>query len=73
MKCSNPKQSKPVAPTVNVRLLTIKDAATYLSAHVWFLRTLVWERRIPFLKLGNRLLFDRVDLDAFVESQKTVR
>jgi excisionase family DNA binding protein len=62
-------KSKP-APTGDVRLLTVKDAARYLSAHVWFLRTLVWERRIPFLKLGNRLLFDIRDLDMFIAAQK---
>lgn len=58
------------APTGDIRLLTIKDAARYLSAHVWFLRTLVWGHKIPFLKLGNRLLFDIKDLDNFVESMK---
>jgi excisionase family DNA binding protein len=62
-------KSKP-APTVNARLLTIKDASTYLSVHIWFLRTCAWERKIPFLKLGNRLLFDIRDLDAFVAAQK---
>jgi excisionase family DNA binding protein len=63
-------KSKP-APTVDARLLTIKDAARYLSAHVWAIRSLVWEHHIPFLKIGNRLLFDRRDLDAFVEQRKT--
>jgi len=37
---------------------------------VWFVRTLIWEGRIPFLKLGKRLLLDRSDLDAFVGAQK---
>jgi hypothetical protein len=54
-----------------VRLLDIKMSARYLSTTVWFLRTCVWNRRVPFLKLGHRLLFDRRDLDIFVEQQKT--
>jgi hypothetical protein len=37
---------------------------------VWFLRTLVWERRIPFLKLGHSYVFDRADLDCFLDSSK---
>jgi excisionase family DNA binding protein len=61
---------KPPAPATTPRLLAIPAAAAYLSSTVWFLRTCVWERRIPFLKLGNRLLFDRVDLDTFIVAQK---
>lgn len=58
-------------PVIEPRLLTIKDAAAYLSATVWFLRTLAWEKKIAFVRLGKRLLFDRKDLDAFVDRMKT--
>ena len=57
--------------TIEPRLLNIKQAATYLSAHIWFMRNLIWERRIPFVKFGNAYAFDRRDLDRFIESQKT--
>ena len=53
------------------RLLTIAGAAQYLSTTVWQIRTLGWDRRIPIIKLGNRYLFDRADLDRFIENQKT--
>jgi len=56
---------------IQPRLLNIKAAAAYLSATVWFMRSLVWERKIPFLKFGNKYVFDKQDLDAFVASQKT--
>jgi excisionase family DNA binding protein len=56
---------------VRVRLLTIAGAAQYLSTTIWQIRTLGWERRIPIIKLGNRYLFDRADLDRFIENQKT--
>jgi excisionase family DNA binding protein len=65
------RMRKQPVPTIEPRLLVIKDAAKYLAVHVWFLRSAVWAHRIPSLKLGNRLLFDRRDLDAFVEQQKT--
>ena len=32
-----------------------------------WLRRLVYERRVPFHKVGNRLVFDLADLDAPVE------
>jgi hypothetical protein len=32
-----------------------------------WLRRLVYERRVPFHKVGNRLVFDLADLDALVE------
>jgi excisionase family DNA binding protein len=55
---------------VTPRLLGITAAAEYMGATAWFVRTLVWNRAIPFCKLGKRLLLDRADLDAFVTSQK---
>ena len=53
------------------RLLPIKQAAEYLSCTVWAVRSLVWNREVPSLKIGNRILFDKKDLDAYVEAQKT--
>ena len=56
----------PVTP----RLLRIKEAAEYLGASVWFVRTLVWEDKIPFLHLGQRFVIDRADLDRFIDASK---
>jgi excisionase family DNA binding protein len=64
------KNHKVQQPDVATRLLDLKAAAAYLSSTVWFLRTLVWNRSIPFLKFGNKYLVDRADLDAFVASNK---
>jgi excisionase family DNA binding protein len=60
----------PTAPVIQPRAYSIAEAAKYIGATVWFLRTLVWNRRIPFLKHGHRYAFDRVDLDRFLESNK---
>jgi excisionase family DNA binding protein len=65
--------SKPTStPTYSIgpRLLRIKEAADYLNATVWFVRSLVWSG-FPHLRLGKRILLDRADLDLFVERQKT--
>ena len=52
------------------RLLRIAEAARYLSATPWFIRSLIWSHSIPFLQLGKRHLIDVRDLDAYVDSQK---
>ena len=38
-----------------------------------WLRRLVYERRGPFHKVGNRLVFDLADLDALVEQGRVER
>jgi excisionase family DNA binding protein len=57
------------ASTVQVvpRLLTIKQAAAYLSCAVWQVRTLLWSKEIAHIKLGKKFLIDRNDLDLFVD------
>jgi excisionase family DNA binding protein len=66
------KKAQVVLPTSSEapRLLTVKAAAAYLSSTVWCLRNLAWERKVPHVRLGARILFDKTDLDAFIESQK---
>lgn len=64
------KPHKLYHPEVDPRLYDLQAAAEYLSASVWFLRQQIWNRRIVFLKLGNKYVFDKGDLDAFVERQK---
>jgi len=69
-KLANKTQHKVYRPEVDPRLYDLKAAAEYLSSTVWFLRQQIWNRRISFLKLGNKYVFDRSDLDAFIERQK---
>ena len=38
-----------------------------------WLRRLVYERRVPFHKVGNRLVFDLADLDTLVEQGRVER
>lgn len=61
-----PKHAEPIQP----RLLGIEAAASYLGATSWFIRSLIWERRIAFCRLGKRLLIDKADLDSFISAQK---
>jgi excisionase family DNA binding protein len=51
-------------------LLTIQEAARYLSVSVSTLYGWVWQRRIPFVKIGRALRFDPTDLEAYIEASK---
>ena len=49
-----------------VRCLSKEQAAAYLGIGV----TLLAELGVPFIKLGRRCVYDRVDLDAWLEEYK---
>ena len=53
------------------RLVTVNDAARYLSVSVSTLYGWVYQRRIPFVKVGRALRFEMSDLDNFVERNRT--
>jgi excisionase family DNA binding protein len=67
-KASSRKTSSALTPAP--RLLGVAAAAAYLGATVWAIRKLQWERALPSIRIGQRLLFDIADLDAFVERSK---
>lgn len=66
----NRAKSDREVPTIEPKLLDIKQAAQYLSATVWYVRTLIWNRQIPAAKHGKKWLIDRTDLDKFITAQK---
>jgi excisionase family DNA binding protein len=47
-------------------LLTVDEAAEYLATKPRFIRRLIAEKRIPYVKLGAHVRLDSDDLDAFV-------
>jgi excisionase family DNA binding protein len=61
-----------IAVTVKeaARLLTVPQAAAYLSCPVWTVRTLIWNREIPVIKPGKGYLIDRQDLDLWIDRTK---
>jgi excisionase family DNA binding protein len=52
------------------RLLSQQEAAHYLGISYWTVRDLVFRREIPFIKIGRRVLVDRLDLDAYLDRSK---
>jgi excisionase family DNA binding protein len=52
------------------RLLTVEQAAERLGTSVRFLRRLVFERRIAYVKLGRHVRIATRDLDAFIAASR---
>lgn len=51
-------------------LLTVQEAAEYLAISVSTLYGWIWQRRIPFVKVGRAVRFDPVELEGFVEANR---
>ncbi len=72
MSIRKKKQQAVVAtPVVNPEplLLDIHGAARALSATPWAVRSLLWDKKIPFVKIGRRFLVRPTDLTAYIEKQ----
>jgi excisionase family DNA binding protein len=48
------------------KLLTVEEAAERLGTSVRFVRRLIFERRIPFIKIGRHVRIVASDVDAFI-------
>ena len=51
-------------------LLSVEQAAERLGASVRFVRRLVFERRIAYVKLGRHVRITARDLDAFIRASR---
>jgi len=52
------------------RLISVEEAARYLGVQKSTIYSWAWRRKIPSVKMGRRLLFDREDLDQMIEAGK---
>lgn len=68
-KKSESNSSLPAVSGITPRLLTIQEAARYLSATVWATRALLWSKQLKYIKIGKRHLIAKEDLDRFVDSK----
>jgi excisionase family DNA binding protein len=51
-------------------LLTVQDAAKFLAVSTSILYGWVYQRRIPFVKVGSALKFELTELQKFVQSNR---
>jgi excisionase family DNA binding protein len=52
------------------RWLNVEQAAAYLGVVAYTIRDATWKGELLAAKLGNRLIYDRTDLDAWAQSKK---
>ena len=52
------------------RLLTVEEAAERLGTSVRFVRRLIAERRIAYVKLGRYVRLDPADVEAFIAASR---
>lgn len=57
-------------PTLERRLLDYKSAAAYLSISLRGMKGLAADGKIRKVLIGHRVLFDKDDLDAFIDKIK---
>jgi excisionase family DNA binding protein len=70
LRNESPLNKKTVIPThPEPLLLDIHGAARALSATPWAVRSLLWDKKIPFVKIGRRFLVRPADLNAYIENQ----
>lgn len=60
---------RPDAPKSR-RLLTISEVADLLGVDVRYVRRLVYEKRIPFIKWGHLLRFNPIEIEAWIDSHR---
>ena len=66
-KRSNPGQPTPAARS---SLIDVGGLAEWLGVEVVFVRRLVAERRIPFLKIGKFVRFDPGEISTWIDRQR---
>ena len=52
------------------RLLTVEEAADRLGTSVRFVRRLIAERRIDYVKVGRHVRLDPTDVEAFIAASR---
>ncbi len=65
---SSAKSPAALASGQHDQLLTVAQAGDYLGTGERFVRRLVTERRITYVKLGKYVRLQRSTLDAFIEA-----
>ena len=53
-----------------IGLITVQDAAKFLAVSTSTLYGWVYQRRIPFVKVGRALRFEMAELQRFIQSNR---
>ena len=58
------------ANVLNPRGLSVLEASKYSGTTVWFIRSAIWGKRLPALRLGRKNVILRDDLDRFLDAER---
>ena len=70
--CSHTLQYLEVSPVVP-RLLSVRQASTYVGCTIWAIRELYWAKEVAGTIIGRRVLLDRKSLDAYIDRKLAER
>ena len=65
---SRPAHRRNLDATTRDQLMTVQQAGEYLGTGERFVRRLITERRISYVKIGKYVRLERTALDALVDS-----
>ncbi len=71
MEAKEEKKEQGIPYPLHQRLLNLSQAASYLGRTLWSMRELVWAGKIPIVRSGKRIYIDRLDLDSYIERNKS--
>jgi len=57
-------------PSIRMALLDIDGAADYLNVSPRYIRRLIAQRRINYLKIGKFVRFDQAEIDEWIQQQR---
>ncbi len=72
LKNKEVKPAKGMFNPLHARLFPLKEAAVYLGRTPRGMRELYWAGKIPIVRDGKKIYFDRQDLDGYIQRNKTV-
>ena len=58
-------------PHLPKRLYSIKESAVYLGRSACAVREMIWKGKIPYIKDGRRTLLDIIDMNEWIDRNKT--
>jgi excisionase family DNA binding protein len=56
-------------PTIVPAYFTVEEMSTHLRVRVWAIYKLAKDKKLPFIKLGKRLLFPRDAVEAMLAAR----
>lgn len=62
--------TKPTYALFQKRLYSIKELVRLIGATEWFWRSQIWDRKLPFIQVGRKMLIDSKDIETFIQKHK---